>query len=99
MSPPSPCNLVSKEPFSSKRNQGSLGKQLMIPALKHKEDPKKSGTSCYFRNKGNGLPLPPPGDLPHPGIEPTSASAALVDRFFTTEPPGKPYFCIGSDAE
>ena len=47
-----PCILVSKEPFS-KRNQGSLGKQLMIPALKHKEDPKKSGTSCYFRKKGN----------------------------------------------
>ena len=52
-SPPSPCILVSKEPISSKRNHGSLGKQLMIPALKHKEDPKKSGTSCYFKKKGN----------------------------------------------
>ena len=28
------------------------------------------------------------GDLPDPGIEP--ASLALADRFFTTEPPGKP---------
>ena len=27
------------------------------------------------------------GDLPDPGIEPTSA---LTGRFFTTEPPGKP---------
>ena len=35
----------------------------------------------------NGLPLPPPGDLPHPGIELTSP--ALEGRFFTTEPPGK----------
>ena len=39
----------------------------------------------------SGLPFPPPGDLPNPGIKPTSsASAALAGRFFTTEPPGKP---------
>ena len=38
-----------------------------------------------------GLPFPSPGDLPDPGIEPTSlASSALAGRFFTTEPPGKP---------
>ena len=31
------------------------------------------------------LPCPPPGDLPHPGIEPTSLmSPALAGRFFTT---------------
>ena len=35
----------------------------------------------------SGLPFPPPGDLPNPGIEP--ASPALAGRFFTTEPPGK----------
>ena len=35
-----------------------------------------------------GVPLPSPGDLPDPGIEPTSP--ALAGRFFTTEPPGKP---------
>ena len=34
----------------------------------------------------SGLPFPAPGDLPHPGIKPTSS--ALADRFFTTEPPG-----------
>ena len=40
----------------------------------------------------SGLPLPPPGNLPDPGIEPESpASPALADRFFTTEPPGKPH--------
>ena len=33
-----------------------------------------------------------PGDLPDPGVEPTSlASPALAGGFFTTEPPGKPY--------
>ena len=35
----------------------------------------------------SGLPFPSPGDLPDPGIEPTSP--ALAGRFFTTEPPGK----------
>ena len=39
----------------------------------------------------SGLPFPSPGDLPDPGIEPSSpASPALEGRFFTTEPPGKP---------
>ena len=39
----------------------------------------------------SGLPFPTPGDLPHPGIEPTSlASPTLVGRFITTVPPGKP---------
>ena len=39
----------------------------------------------------NGLPFPPPGDLPDPGIEPASlVSPALVGGFFTTESPGRP---------
>ena len=33
----------------------------------------------------SGLPFPPPGDLPDPGIEPMSlTSPALADGFFTT---------------
>ena len=37
------------------------------------------------------LPFLTPGDLPDPGIEPTSLeSPALADRYFTTVPPGKP---------
>ena len=33
----------------------------------------------------SGLPYPPPGDLPNPGIKPTSLmSPALTDGFFTT---------------
>ena len=37
----------------------------------------------------SGLPWPPPGDLPDPGIELTSP--ALAGGFFITEPPGKPF--------
>ena len=36
----------------------------------------------------SGLPLPPPGDLPDPGIK--LVSPALEGRFFTAEPLGKP---------
>ena len=33
----------------------------------------------------SGLPCPPPGNLPNPGVEPSSlTSPALVGRFFTT---------------
>ena len=48
----------------------------------------------FFRQELLGilgiLPFPPPG-IPNPGMEPTSpVTPALVGRFFTTEPPGKP---------
>ena len=37
-----------------------------------------------------GLPFPPPGDLPDPGIKPESlASPTLAGRFFTTALSGK----------
>ena len=39
----------------------------------------------------SALLLPPPGDLPNPGIKPTSPVApALAGRLFTTEPMGSP---------
>ena len=39
----------------------------------------------------SGLPFPPPGDLPDPGIEPMSlASLVLAGGFFTAVPPRKP---------
>ena len=39
----------------------------------------------------SGLPCPPPGDLPNPGLEPMSlASPALAGGLFTAETPGKP---------
>ena len=43
----------------------------------------------FLRQKyWSGLSLPPPGDLPNPGVEPMSL--ALAGGFFTAEPPGKP---------
>ena len=40
----------------------------------------------------SGLPFPPLGDLPDPGIKPMSlVSPALAGRFFTTKPPGKSF--------
>ena len=36
----------------------------------------------------SGLPFPPPGNLPNPGIEP--ASPGLASRVSTTVPPVKP---------
>ena len=38
------------------------------------------------------IAIPPPGNLPDPGIESTCpASPALAGGFFTTIPPGEPY--------
>ena len=45
-----------------------------------------------------GLPFPPLGDLPNPGIEPaSSASPALAGGFYTTEPPGKSHSSLDFD--
>ena len=46
----------------------------------------------------SGLPCPPPGCLPDPGVKPTSlVSSALAGRFFTTTPPGKPLSTYNKD--
>ena len=43
----------------------------------------------------SGLPFPPPGDLPDPGIQSVSHALRVVSctaaGFFTTKPPGKPH--------
>ena len=42
----------------------------------------------------SGLPFPPPGDLPDPGIKPASpVSSALIGRFFPLSHLGSPEFC------
>ena len=42
----------------------------------------------------SGLPFPTPGDLPNPGIKPTSLrSPALASRFFTTSATWEALFC------
>ena len=46
------------------------------------------------REHWSGLPFPPPGDLPDPGIELSSlTSPASAGRVFTTEPSGRPISC------
>ena len=43
----------------------------------------------------SGLPCPPPGDLPNPGIKPASLmSPALVGTSLPSAPPGKPHTYI-----
>ena len=64
-----------------------LGLTLEIPwTAAHQPMPMKFSRHQYW----NGLSFPSPVDLPDPWIKPTSP--ALVGRFFTTEPPGKPMF-------
>ena len=42
----------------------------------------------------NRLPFPTLGDLLNPGVEPTSpVTHASAGGFFTTGPPGKPFWC------
>ena len=54
------------------------------------------------KDTGVGSHALPPGDLPNPGIEPTTrTSLALAGKFFTTTPPGKPVvggtYCLEMD--
>ena len=50
----------------------------------------------FFRQEyWNGLPFPPPGYLPDPGIEPVSlVSPALAGGFSTTASPGTQFVSI-----
>ena len=51
------------------------------------------GSSVYETSQARILEwVASPGDLPHPGIKPTSP--ALADGFFTTEPPVKVILCL-----
>ena len=44
-----------------------------------------SGRECW-----SGLPFPPPGDFPDPGVKPTSPALGGGGGFFSYEPPGNP---------
>ena len=58
------------------------------------EDYSPPGSSTH-RNQEywSGVPFPAPGNLPNPGIKPTSlASPVLAGRFLITVPPGKPCY-------
>ena len=66
------------------------------PTLCNPKDYSLPGVSVHSKHGyWSGLPFSPPGDLPDPRIKPTSpVSPALVGRFLTTEPPGKPHLLI-----
>ena len=50
------------------------------------------------QEKWSGLPCPPPGDLPDPGIEPASlGSLALAGRFFTPSTTWKALQDVGNE--
>ena len=60
-------------------------------------DPQASLSMGFPREEyWRGLSFSSPGDLPNPGIKPTSSVSTCIGRqFFTTEPPGKPpYICV-----
>ena len=46
-------------------------------------------TGFIRRESWSGLPFPPPGNLPDPGM--AHMSPTLAGGFFTTEPPEKPF--------
>ena len=51
------------------------------------------------QNCWSGLPCPPPGDIPYPGIEPTYLMfLALADGFFTTSTNWEAHKCYQHDA-
>ena len=67
--------------------------QLCLTLRSYRLYPLQAPLSMGFSRQEywSGLPCPPPGDLPNPGIKPTSsASPALAGRLFTTVPSGKP---------
>ena len=46
----------------------------------------------------SGLPFPPPGDIPDPGIKPASlTSPALAGRFFIMNATWEAHLCIGKN--
>ena len=50
-----------------------------------------SSSMGFFRQEyWSGLPFPPSGDLPDPGIKPTPLVSPALAGGLTTEPPGSP---------
>jgi len=69
---------------------GGLGDSFVTPWTASHQAPLSMG---FPRQKYcSGLPCPPPGDLPNPGIE--LRSPTLQVDSFPTEPPGKPRHII-----
>ena len=65
------------------------------PTLCNPMDCSLPGSSVHGTSQArywSGLPFPSPGDPPNSVIEPVSL--ALAGGFFTTEPPGKPFWTL-----
>ena len=89
--PESLFSLSSAEGFPSLRALCSVSRVQLFatPWTDARQAPLSMGFSR--QEYWSGLPFPPPGDLPDPGIEPASlASPALAGGFFTTSTTGKP---------
>ena len=61
----------------------------LCPALCDPIDYRPPGSSFPWGFSMEWVAIPPPGDLPHPQIEPRSP--ALQSDFLLSEPPGKTY--------
>ena len=70
-------------------NEYSLLSHIQFFATPWTEAPQAPPSMGFSRQEyWSGLPFPLLGNLPDPGIEPSSP--ALASEFFTTEPLGKP---------
>ena len=74
---------AGKNQSTNSRQSGRRNQLLVTPWTLAHQVPLSMGFSR--QEYWSGLPCPPPGDLPNPGIEPTSLiSPALAGEFFTT---------------
>ena len=86
-------NSVSKEYNLEHKNLSSIVSEVAQSCPTHCDSmdcspPGFSDMGFSRQEYWSGLPLPSPGDLPHPGMERTSP--VLAGRLFTAEPAGKP---------
>ena len=89
---------IMDSPYSSMRtcmlSHFSLVQLFVIPRTVVFQAPLSMGFSR--QEYRNGLPCPPPGDLPDQGIEPMSLkSPALAGEFFTTSATWELEICLG----
>ena len=77
------CCLVIESCLTLFRPHGLQPARLLCPWT-------GSSVLCPRQKYWSRLPFSSPGDLPDPGIKPTSL--ALAGGFFTSEPPGKPQY-------
>ena len=83
--------IMSKKHLLSKKQQCVLSQIWLFTAPWTVARQAPLSIEVSRQKHWNRLPFPLPGDLPDPGIKPTSpVSPALAGGFFTTVPPEKP---------